>query len=233
MAQSTLKGTIVETMNGAGYTYILLDQSGEKIWVATTEIPVKTGQEIELKPGLVMENFQSKSLNRVFEKIIFSAGLASGSASTHGHTTMGPASSQSPNEADPIAALSKGSWNKTQNHASSAKNAAPVKVEKAQGENAYTIAEIFAKADSLNLKPVRIRGKVVKSLPEIMGKNWIHLQDGTGSISEKNHDLVITSKDLPKVGQVVTMMGTLYTNKDFGSGYAYRVIVEEASVMGE
>jgi len=104
-----------------------------------------------------------------------------------------------------------------------------IKVEKAKGPNAYTVGEIFAKSADLDKKPVAVRGKVVKVSTGIMGKNWIHLQDGSGIAGKGTNDLVVTSKDVPKVGDVVTASGTLSKDKDFGAGYKYPVIVEEAT----
>jgi len=75
-----------------------------------------------------------------------------------------------------------------------------------------------------------VRGKVAKVSAGIMGKNWIHLQDGSGNQKKGTHNLVVTSQDLPAVGDVVTMGGTFYKDKDFGSGYRYDVIVEEAVI---
>jgi len=104
-------------------------------------------------------------------------------------------------------------------------------VEKAAGENSYTVAEIFSKATELNGQTVVIRGKVVKVSPRIMGSNWIHLQDGTGNPEESTHDLVITT--LEETGadwDIITMEGVLTANKDFGSGYSYSVIIEDANL---
>ena len=106
----------------------------------------------------------------------------------------------------------------------------PVKVEKASGANAYTVAELFEKADKLDKKAVVVRGKVVKVSKGIMGKNWVHLRDGSGDAGKGTDDLVVTTPDLPKVGDVVTAKGTLYKDKDFGAGYKYKAIVEEAAV---
>ena len=78
-----------------------------------------------------------------------------------------------------------------------------------------------------------LRGKVVKFSPEIMGKNWIHLRDGSGTAAAKNNDLVLTTKDQAKIGAVVTVKGILRTDKDFGHGYAYEVIIEDASVSSK
>jgi len=105
-------------------------------------------------------------------------------------------------------------------------------VEKAAGPNAYRIADLYAN-QKLNGKKITVRGKVVKVSSGIMDRNWIHLQDGSGSTQKKNHNLVVTSKDLPDVGDIVTVSGTLIRNKDFGSGYKYDVIVEKASITRE
>jgi hypothetical protein len=69
------KGTVVETMNAAGYTYVQVDEKGQKIWVAVMETKVKKGDTVEFPDSPPMINFQSKSLNRVFDKIIFAPGL--------------------------------------------------------------------------------------------------------------------------------------------------------------
>ena len=106
----------------------------------------------------------------------------------------------------------------------------PIKVEKAKGSNAYTVSETYEKAGILDKKPVSVRGKVVKVSKGIMGKNWVHLQDGSGDAGKGTNNLVATSQDDPNVGDVVTAKGTLYKDKDFGAGYQYKVIVEEATV---
>jgi hypothetical protein len=103
-------------------------------------------------------------------------------------------------------------------------------VSKAEGAEARTVGEIFEKKDSLANKPVAVQGKVVKVSRGILGKNWLHLQDGTGSQAAGTNDLVVTTAALPEVGQVVTIKGNLSRNRDFGAGYRYGVIVEDAEV---
>ena len=108
-----------------------------------------------------------------------------------------------------------------------------INVTKAVGQNAYTVAEIIDQSKGLKDRPVVVRGKVVKFSPEIMSKNWIHLRDGSGTAAAKNNDLVLTTKDQAKVGAVVTVRGIVRTDKDFGHGYAYEVIIEDASVSSK
>ena len=94
-----------------------------------------------------------------------------------------------------------------------------------------TVADIFTKKAELSGKPVKIRGKVVKFSPEIMGKNWIHVQDGTGEAGK--NDLTVTTSSTAQIGDTVLITGTLATDKDFGYGYAYDVIIEDAEVTIE
>ena len=86
-------GTVVETMNAGGYTYIQLENAGQRNWVAVPIMDVKPGQKVELQPGAEMGPFKSVSLNRTFEKIIFSTGPRTGTVSAAqtlpaGHPTI-------------------------------------------------------------------------------------------------------------------------------------------------
>lgn len=104
-----------------------------------------------------------------------------------------------------------------------------IHVDKAVGENARTVEEIMTKGAELKDKPVLVRGKVVKYNPEIMGKNWIHLRDGSGS--DGNNDVLVTSADQAKVGDIVTAKGIVRTDRDFGAGYSYKVLVDDATLQ--
>jgi hypothetical protein len=109
--------------------------------------------------------------------------------------------------------------------------AADIRVAKASGPDGRTVAEVVAKRTELKDKPVQIRGKVVKFTPGVMGKNWIHLRDGTGSAADGSDDLTITTKDETAVGAVVLVKGVVRIDRDLGSGYAYKVLVEDATLQ--
>ena len=94
-----------------------------------------------------------------------------------------------------------------------------------------TIAQIFSEKESLINKTVKVRGKVVKFNAGIMDRNWIHIQDGTDN--EGEYDLLITSNESAKVGDTITAEGKLATDKDFGAGYFYPVLVEDAKIIIE
>ena len=115
-------------------------------------------------------------------------------------------------------------------HAGAAKpeiDLANISVPKASGANARTVAEINTQSAALKDKPVVVAGKVVKFNPDIMGKNWVHLRDGTGTEADKTNDILVTTKAEVKAGDIVTFSGTVRTDKDFGSGYIYKVMVED------
>jgi hypothetical protein len=202
---SSLSGKVVETMNSGGYTYVNIEKDGKNTWVAVREMKVEVGQDISFKPGMPMSNFKSKTLNRTFKTIVFSGGPVGQNGKESKNTSAG------------------------QKQASVQTNKA-IKVEKASGPGAHTVAELYAKRTELANKGVVIRGQVVKFSANIMGKNWIHIQDGSGNPSKGTNDVLVTSKDMTSVGDIVTVKGTLYKDKDFGSGYKYAVIVEEASI---
>jgi hypothetical protein len=102
----------------------------------------------------------------------------------------------------------------------------------ARADGGKTIAEVFAGKEQLAGQAVVIRGKVVKTNPGIMGRNWLHIRDGSGDAG--TNDLTVTTADTaPTVGDTVLVNGTLVLNKDFGMGYSYDVIIEDAAVTIE
>ncbi len=206
-----LSGKVIETMDAGGYTYVCLGKSGEKTWVAVPQMSVTKGQKIEFQPGVEMKNFESKSLKRTFKSIFFSGGPLSPPAAGGGNN----------------AELAKHEGSRA-----ATPPAGKISVEKAIGPNAYTVGEIYAKKAVLKDKQVIVRGKVVKASSEkIMEKYWIHLQDGTGNPKKNTNDLVVTSQVPVKVGDIVVAKGSIRRDKDFGYGYKYDVIMEEASLQ--
>lgn len=94
-----------------------------------------------------------------------------------------------------------------------------------------TIAEVWKDRTALAGKTVTVRGKIVKFNGGILGANWMHVQDGSGSAADGSNDLTVTSEtDSSQVGDVVTATGTLAINRDLGSGYQYAAIIEHARV---
>ena len=223
-AQQAAHGKVLESLTGAGYTYLLIEGEQEKVWVAIPEGRVEVGQEVAVKAGMVMTSFESKALERTFDRIIFSPGLESAGGAVEGGTPKMHGHLDAPMDDAALEALSGGS-------SRAVVPADELTIEKAKGENAKTVGECFAQAGELDSQTVRIKGKVVKFSPMIMGKNWLHLQDGTGDAMKNTHDLVVTTLDEPAKGSVVVVEGVLHKDKDFGAGYRYAVIIEDAKVI--
>lgn len=114
--------------------------------------------------------------------------------------------------------------------AASASGGAPAVQATTPPAGGLSIADVWAKRASLSGSQITVRGTVVKVNNDIMGRNWFHLQDGTGSPSDGTNDLTVTTSAAVNVGDVIVVTGTLATAKDFGAGYAYEAILEEAVV---
>lgn len=206
-AATVVKGDVLEFSNVDSYTYLRLKTKDGETWAAVSRFPVKQGEKVTIENVTVMDNFESRSLNKTFPKLVFGTVAGAGSAATGSGNTLAGAhagNGRTPDTPD-------------------------VQVPKATGANARTVAEIMTKSAELKDKPVLVRGKVVKYNAGIMGKNWIHLRDGTGSAAGNTNDILVTSMSGTKVGDIVTVKGIVRTDKDFGSGYVYKILIEEAT----
>jgi hypothetical protein len=99
-----------------------------------------------------------------------------------------------------------------------------VKVSKSEGT--ITIAELLKNRNDYNGKTVTISGKITKINKAILGKNWLHIQDGTDF--KGAYDLTVTTSLEPAEGDVVTLTGKIVLDKDFGYGYFYDILMEDA-----
>jgi len=206
-------GIVSTTMDSGGYTYIEVEESGEKYWVAAPKFKVTVGERVNFSDGAWIENFKSKTLDRTFDKILFISGTAQTGA---------------PGDAKMPASQAGHKMGGKYDIPKSLTSQAPTVGSISKAEGGYTVEELFSKKADLNGKVVKVRGKVVKVSRNIMGKNWIHLQDGTGS--KGTNDVTFTSKTgIMDVGSVILAEGTLAAGKDFGAGYLYSVIVENST----
>lgn len=93
-----------------------------------------------------------------------------------------------------------------------------------------SIADIYQEKAELAGKPVKLQGKVVKVNNNIMNRNFLHLQDGSGDPTVGTNDLTLTSDETAAMGDTVSVTGTLMVDLDFGSGYKYPLLLEKASI---
>ena len=197
-----LAGPVLETMDSGGYTYVLVETTQGEFWAAAPPTKVKVGQVVEVADPMPMQGFESRSLERHFDLIYFASGL-----SAPGEEAMPTGSAAPPAESG----VSAG--------------------DVAKADGGQTVEEVIVGKDQFVGKEILVRGKVVKFTPQVMNKNWLHVQDGSGAAG--TNDLTVTTAAEVAVGDVVLVRGVLAADKDFGFGYAYDLIVEDAQVTVE
>jgi len=191
---------VLESINTSGYTYIKVSENGTEYWIAVNKMDVKKDQALYFSKSMEMKNFKSTELNRTFETVLFVEGITT-------TPTEVSANFQHP-EINPT----------------------PVEeiiVTKYPGGK--TVKDVFADKTSLNGKVIKIRGKVVKVNNGIMGRNWVHIQDGSNNNGE--YDLLVTTNENVNLRDVVAFEGKIAINQDYGAGYAYSVLVENAKII--
>lgn len=230
-ADGNFSGKVVQTMTTAGYTYILVDTGRQKVWAATTESTFTNGDNVTVFGGIQLVNFHSKSLNRDFDSIYFTGKIAIRSDGANGVETAPVLPPGHP------ALPGQSSLALPPNHPPLTDQPAPAAVVNLAGikkaEGGKTVQEIIFGGGELAGQPVKVRGKVVKYNARVMGKNWLHIQDGSGTAEKKDNDLTITTAMPARLGDTVLVTGKVSINRDFGAGYKYDVILEDAIVTVE
>ncbi len=226
-AAGALPGKVLERLDAPPYSYLRLQTAQGEAWAAVPKTDAATGTEVTIQGAMPMQGFESKTLNRKFDVVYFGTLAGAGGAAPaampgQGAMGGGAMGGEMPPNPQDIAAQHKAA-------AAGPADVGDVKVPKASGSDARTVAEIYAQRTTLKEKPVTLRGKVVKFNEGIMNRNWVHLRDGSGSAG-KDNDITVTTSDKTAVGDVVVVKGTVRLDKDFGAGYAYPVIIEDAKL---
>ena len=231
--QLSVTGKVLETMDSGGYTYMKLAAGDGETWAAVNAAKVKKGQTVTVVNAMAMDGFESKTLHRKFDRIVFGSLAEPGTpgkaapidsaAAEQGQMPPGHPDASNPQFREMMAAQHSAAGQ-------GPSKVGDVKVPRAAGGK--TVAEIVAQRKTLADKEVTVRGKIVKFLPGIMGRNWAHIRDGSGSAENKDNDLTVTTNDTAAVGDVVVVKGTVKIDQDFGAGYQYPVLIEQAKLSG-
>jgi hypothetical protein len=198
-----------EVIQATSYTYVKGDQKGKEVWIAILKRDVEVGKTYYYGQAMEMKGFNSKELERTFDSILFLEGIFD---SPDGNNKAQVASPHNPSK------------NK--------KSGAPrqeMNIQHKEGE--IEIGELYKNKESLASKKIKVRGVVTKFNPGIMDRNWVHIQDGTGGTT--SFDLTITTNDQVQVGTIAVFEGAVAVDKDFGHGYKYDLILEEANLLNK
>lgn len=200
---------VTEVVQANAYSYLKVNENFNEKWFAVTKADIKVGDVYYYDSALEMTNFKSKDLDRTFDLVYFVNQI-----------------SKTPLQQQQQTSQMMGGMAAAHSGKVETKKESTVTLEKANNE--ITIEQVFSKRSDYSSKEFEIRGVVVKVNPQVMGKNWVHIQDGTSN--NGNFDLTITTQDLPEVGDEVTFKGKLTLDKDFGAGYSYKEIMEDATM---
>jgi len=196
---------VIEVLQTSQYTYLqVLDKLDVK-WVAIPKQDISVGDTYYYDNALEMNSFTSKELDRTFDVIYFVNQI-----------------SKTPLDATHLGGVSPA-------HSGKVKTQEVSNINLPKADNEITVAQIFENSETFSGKETEIRGIVVKINEGVMGTNWIHIQDGTSG--NGNFDLTITSQDLPVLNEEATFKGSITLKKDFGAGYFYEVIMENAQLV--
>ncbi len=210
-----VSGEVLETMDAAGYTYVRLATDDGEIWAASNQFPVAAGDRVMLPLETPMQNFHSASLDRDFDLIYFASFIV-----PEGETA--PMQSAAGDGELPPGHPSLEGFRMPPDDAVPAAMGAPA--------GGLTIAEVWQRKAELAGSQVTVQGRVVKYNAAILGRNWLHLQDGSGELEQGTNDITVTTADEAAIGDVVTATGTVSVDQDFGAGYTYTVMLEDATI---
>jgi len=198
-----------EVIQANSYTYVKAEEDGNEVWLAILKTEVEVDKTYYYEQAMEMKNFKSKDLDRTFETILFLGAISDTPVvKKTAEMTMPNDDAHKKQEDIPRSEMN---------------------IDHEEGETA--IGYLYENKESLANKKVIVKGIVTKFNPDIMNRNWVHIQDGTGG--EATFDLTITTNDNIKVGSIASFEGTVAINKDFGAGYKYDLILEEAVLLNK
>ncbi|GGD57898.1 GW dipeptide domain-containing protein [Muriicola marianensis] len=202
------KVEVTEVISGDKYNYALVKEDDRSFWISTQKKEIKTGDIYYFNESILKTNFESKELSRVFDTLYLVTSLV---PEAHGQDMHG--FSKSPIDQEQVKTIEK--------------SIADQQDSSAVFSGRIKIADLVDNPEKYEGKKVELKGAVTKVNEGIMGRNWIHLQDG----SKDSYDLVITTSEPVKKGKTITVRALVQLNVDLGSGYSYPILLENGSIL--
>ena len=199
--------TVNEILQASRYVYLNVSEGDSKFWIAARKQDIKKGGTYFYRGGLLKTDFESKEYNKVFDTIYLVSSLVSQDHSKYVDGLNTGVEKSAPNmEKEDI----------------------PTHTDKVvEHKGTIKIAELVKDPKKYEGSTIQLSGKCVKVNPNIMDRNWLHIQDG----SKDDYDLVVTSNTFVPEGSDITIRGLVVLNKDFGAGYMYELIVENGELV--
>jgi len=198
------KVMVEEVIQTSSYTYLKVSEMDKSYWIAVGKSKIEKGMTLYYERGLEMKNFESKDLERTFDTILFVDQFSDKPITVSEMQVVADVHSQN-------------------------RSIAKEEISVTPPADGITIGKLYSDRQSYSDQTVIVSGKVTKFNPGIMGRNWVHIQDG--SESDGKFDLTVTTDQSVTVGDVVTFSGEIALDKDFGAGYTYEVIMENAKIL--
>ncbi|OIP50081.1 MAG: hypothetical protein COX17_05495 [Deltaproteobacteria bacterium CG23_combo_of_CG06-09_8_20_14_all_60_8] len=214
--EEILAGTVIFTQLAGKYTYLQIKQEDKEVWLAAAAFEVAVGDKIEYMGGTPMVNFYAKAMDRTFDEILFLSNIRKAVDVQQEKKTEGAKLADIPDD----------NYHRNISPGQAAiVPPAPGEVVKAATE--LTIAELFMRRGELADQTVSMRGKVLKLSKNILGRTWVTLADGSGVAPDDK--LLATTKQEVQIGETLAVTGIVRIDINLGSGYAYKVMLEEAT----
>ena len=202
------KVVVKEVIPGNKYVYVLVEEDGRSFWISSGMQELKKGETYYYSESILKTGFESKEHKRVFDTLYLVTTLV---PEAHGQD---------------MHSFNPGSSDKEQLEIVK-KSIVEEEDSTAVFAGRIRIADLVDDPEKYAGKKVELKGLCSKVNPGIMGRNWLHLQDG----SKDDYDLVITSSETVEKGAEVTIRGLVKLNVDLGSGYAYPILVENGVIV--
>ena len=219
--QDVHKVSVLEIIQVANYTYLRVKKENNDFWIAAPALNVKPGDILYYQGGMLMTKFESKELKRTFDNILFVDKISKDQ--TAFEPKKDTAVALPPNHVN----ISNSVQNTPAMGSSKDSIKQNIKIEPAK--NGISIAELLKNPKAYEGKTIIVKGKVTKYIADVMGKNWVHIQDGTDY--KGKFELVITTSAELKDGETATFEGSITLNKDLGYGYFYDILLEDAKLI--
>lgn len=200
MTEGIHKVTVLDSLETTRYVYLKVKEGARNYWISTWKIPVEKGDVLYFKDGILKLNFYSKEHKRIFDTLYLTSKISKVPAFTKTDAI------------DKVAENLPGDKNGSKEVSTSKQNITLLK-------------DLLSQPEKFKGKTIEVGGKCTKINMNIMGKNWIHIQEKDKS--GKTYNLVVTSKDNVRIGENCYFEGVIDTKLDLGAGYFFDVIMQD------